>query len=327
MPVSTRHARKGSQRKSSISAPRSASTRRADVEVEEGEVVAGLGSAADRGHERHGAGAAQRRDAGDERGARIRLGDQHAHVRVLHLPGERGQVGGRGRDSRHGLDGRHDLEAEAPGEVRPALVDHDDLGAAIRAHRVRPALEPGVEALEEGRAARLEVRAIAWGEARERFQDARGDRPRVLGIEPVVRVAEAVDVVAPLGLDPRNDGLQKVDALRAVEDVRAARCEAGVAERPQQPRQPRLVVHADPDEERRAAERGDLRRLDLDRVRVRERRGERFDAHAVAADLLDQRLEVGRGGHDGQRAAAPRGSGGPEQRGAEKRPLHRATSW
>ena len=90
------------------------------------------------------------------------------------------------------------------------------------------------------------------------------------------------------------------------------------------------MVEADPDEERRAAERGDLPRLDLDRVRVRERRGESFHAHAVAADLLDQRLEVGRGRHDGQRAAAPRGSGGPAaartetaSSAARARPQHR----
>ena len=76
-------------------------------------------------------------------------------------------------------------------------------------------------------------------------------------------------------------------------------------------RQPWLVVEADPDEERRAAERGDLPGLDLDRVRVHEWRGERLHAHAVAADFLDEGLQVGgRGGND-KRAAAPRGSGGP----------------
>ena len=59
-------------------------------------------------------------------------------------------------------------------------------------------------------------------------------------------------------------------------------------------------------------------------MRIGERRGERFHAHAVAADLLDQRLEVGRGRHDGKRAAAPRWSGGPYyEPGAEQRPQHR----
>ena len=53
-------------------------------------------------------------------------------------------------------------------------------------------------------------------------------------------------------------------------------------------------------------------------------KGERFDAHAVAADRLDEGLEVGGRGDDGERGAAPRGGGGgaPQERGAEKRPQH-----
>jgi hypothetical protein len=50
--------------------------------------------------------------------------------------------------------------------------------------------------------------------------------------------------------------------------------------------------------------------LDLDGVRVLERRGQRFHAHAVAADRLDERLEIGGRGDHGKRAAAPGGGGG-----------------
>src|SRR5262249_52925871 len=154
-----------------------------------------------------------------------------------------------------------------------------------------PPRDPLVEALEEIAPARFEAGTLAGSQPRERLEDSRGDRSRILGIEPVVSVPEAMDVLAALRPDPCGLGLQEVDAFRALEDIRPAGEEARVADGPQQPRQPRLVIQADLDEQRRAAKRRDLPGLDQDGVRIVKGRGKRFDAHAVAADRLDDGLQ------------------------------------
>src|SRR5260370_617927 len=203
-------------------------------------------------------------------------------------------------------------------------MEHDEWRVGKRPERPGPPRDRHVEALEEIATAGGEVGTLAGSQSRERLEDGRGDRPRILGVEPVVRVPEAMNMLAAPRPDPRGLGLQEVDAFGAIEDIRAAREEARVANGLQQPCQPRLVIQADLDEQRRAAKRRDLPWLDLDGMRIVKRRGERFDAHAVAADRLDEGLEVGGRGDDGERGAAPPGGGGgaPQERRAQKRPPH-----
>src|SRR5438128_5120218 len=100
--------------------------------------------------------------------------------------------------------------------------------------------------------------------------------------------------------------------------------------------EPRLVVQADPHDEGGALQGGEASRCHLDGVWILTRRRQRLHAHALPAHFFEERLEICGGGHDGERAAAPRGSGGPpcsrgggpeSEGGAEERPQHQPTSW
>ena len=91
-----------------------------------------------------------------------------------------------------------------------------------------------------------------------------------------------------LGSQARRFRLQQAHALRGIDD-RAGNFD---------PRKPRLVIQADAHQQRRVAQARKLRRLELDRVRILVGRGEAVSLDPPAADGLDQRLEVGRGGDD-----------------------------
>ena len=111
-------------------------------------------------------------------------------------------------------------------------------------------------------------------------------------IEPVVRVAVGVDVRAALGAQPRRLRLDEAHVLRRVEDRHRLR--------QLEPREPRLVIEADADEQRGGAHARELRGLHFDRMRILLGRGEALDFDARAADRLDERLQVRRGRDDAQ---------------------------
>ena len=69
------------------------------------------------------------------------------------------------------------------------------------------------------------------------------------------------------------------------------------------------MIETDPHEQRRRSELGELARLHLDLMRRVDGRRQAQDAHAVAADGLHERLQVGRRRDDRERAAATGGSG------------------
>lgn len=73
-----------------------------------------------------------------------------------------GDGGTRGR-----LHRRHDDKAEAPCEVGPHLVDHDDARPPGGPQRGGPPGQGGVEPVDEVPAVRLEAAAVARGEAPE----------------------------------------------------------------------------------------------------------------------------------------------------------------
>ena len=88
----------------------------------------------------------------------------------------------------------------------------DDLHAAMRFHRLEPAFDARVELAGEALAVRFEIGAIGWVEARQRFEHRCGDRPSVFRIEPIVRVAEPVEVSALVRPEARRFGLEQLDA-------------------------------------------------------------------------------------------------------------------
>ena len=124
-----------------------------------------------------------------------------------------------------------------------------------------------------------------------------------------MRVAEAVLVRRRVGAQPRRLRLEQRDTAREVEVARPARCRRRVAQRRQRAPQPGLVVEADAHEQGGGFESRELAGLHLDGVRILQRRRQALDGHAVAADGLHQRPEIGRRRDDGERdgESAPAG--------------------
>ena len=78
----------------------------------------------------------------------------------------------------------------------------DDPAALVGQERLRPAGEARVEEGEEARAIGVESRPVGGGDPRQRVADGRGDRPRIVRVEQVVRIAGIVDgalLAAPAG--------------------------------------------------------------------------------------------------------------------------------
>ena len=196
---------------------------------------------------------------------------------------------------------------------------HDDTRALVGSQRAAPAREPRVEISQEARAIGLEGPGVTGREPCQRVLHALGDRPRVLGVEPVVRVAESVDVHAALGPHAGGLGIEQRDASRHVEVGGPAGHEPGLPHGAERPCQPGLVVESDAREQHGGLELGEGARLDLHAVRVVERWRQAHDAHADAADRLGQGFQIRARGDDGQGVAAPRGGGAKaEQRGGER---------
>src|SRR5207244_12472029 len=85
-------------------------------------------------------------------------------------------------------------------------------------------------------------------EPSQRGLDVPGDGPRVLGVEPVVGVAEAMYVGrAPLA-QPWRLGLEQLDVSGGIEVVPTTG-QALVASSPERSREPRLVIEPDTHEE------------------------------------------------------------------------------
>ena len=78
------------------------------------------------------------------------------------------------------------------------------------------------------------------------------------------------------------------------------------------------MVEAHADEQGGGLESRELTGLHLDGVRILQRRRQALDGHAVAADSLRQRLEIGRRRDDGERSAGPGHGAGGRQRERER---------
>src|SRR6185295_18422588 len=132
------------------------------------------------------------------------------------------------------------------------------------------------------------------------LRDLDADAHRVGGIEPVVRIAERVDVAH--GAVHRAAGaVEDVHALRDVEIAGGARQDLAVPALVEQRRQPAdLQVEADHFQQVGVPEQQQETRLGLDKVRVLIPAGDGGDVDAVAGHFLRDRGEVGGGGDDVQ---------------------------
>ncbi len=220
---------------------------------------------------------------------------------------------GEGGTARLGLDVAGGDELEVLEEVGPGVVVRHDFRAGVRPERRLPALL----ALGQLRFEGGEVGGVGRGPGRVELRQARRDRPRddaaVLGVEPVVRVAERVDV-AHGARDGARGALEDVAPGRGVEVARAARPDLVVAALVDQRRQVAdLELEAGDDEEVRLRELEDERRLGLDEVRVLVALREREDLDAVAADGLGDRREVLEARDDLHRREGRRGGQGQKR--------------
>ena len=206
------------------------------------------------------------------------------------------------------------LQPQPARDVRPALVKRDDARAAQRRGGGLPLLFLGGQA-------RLELRQLGLirGRARrvERGQPRRDqprDRARVLGRDPVVRVAQRVDVAHRAQLIGRDGGdVFGANRRRRVDVARLAALDAPVARLLHQRRQPAdLQVEADVHQRVGAVQRQHQRRLRLDEVRVLVAARQRRDIDPVAAHLAgevgerfdrrdDAQLGLGAGAQHGDR--------------------------
>ena len=162
----------------------------------------------------------------------IRLADDDAHLLVPHQPDHRREMRRARLHARLRLDEARDVQAEAAGEIGPAVVIGDESPALQRRHAALPIGELGLEDREKPLAVALEFFRMLWIETAERFQDGGGDDLRVFRVEPVMRVAVAMGVPVGLGShtgwDTRLDGrlaqaVMCVNAVKAVEIGRGVR--------------------------------------------------------------------------------------------------------
>src|SRR4030095_5376919 len=118
----------------------------------------------------------------------------------------------------------------------------------------------------------------------ERVAYPASDRNGIRRIEPVMRVAVGMNMCSALDAQARRVRLDQTYTARGVDDDQALG-------RPQLC-DPWLVVKADADQQRCAADACELRRLQFDGVRVLLRRSQTLDVDAGATDRLGQWLQV-----------------------------------
>src|SRR5262249_41866764 len=149
-------------------------------------------------------------------------------------------------------------------------VDHDNPPSFIYSHPALPVGQALVQSAEEPLPVLREDWTVGRPESGQRGLDVAGDRPRVLGIEPVMRVAEAVHVGRAALTEPWRLGLEQLDVSRDVEvvPVTGRVLVSGGGERP---REPGLVIEPDANQEIGSSKGGDLSGLEIDRVRILKR--------------------------------------------------------
>jgi len=155
-----------------------------------------------------------------ERGARRRARDDRADTRAPHALDEPAQVRGR-----RGTPGVSSTAPAIASPKRARSMAHVSCTttrvrrrrAQSRAHRVSPASSRAKSA-QIG----LEDRAVRGSDGRQRVEDAAVIGPRVFRVEPVVRVAEGVQVRPGIRREPRNIGLEHGDDARDVPSCGAA---------------------------------------------------------------------------------------------------------
>src|SRR6266853_1146675 len=129
----------------------------------------------------------------------VRLNKNELYAVALHLADQLDSVLRARGDAGAGLDVSHDIEAKVFGEIGPGAVIGDDLAAGVGLHLREPFFIGLLEALLKGIVALGEIGGVARAHFGKFVAHAVGDAQAVLGIKPIVRVAERVDVTLGTG--------------------------------------------------------------------------------------------------------------------------------
>src|SRR5712692_7140158 len=192
------------------------------IVIEELEIIGNFFFAADRGHQDNHLRAGFARHRIRRLQIEVWLHQDDLHISPLHHGNQLHRMRRAGWNARTRLHIVHYVQAEALRQVGPRAMVGDHLAAAVGFHLRLPALLGLLQPLREGVIALLEVRRVRRPHLRELHLDAARDPQAVFGIEPVVRVAERVDV-AHRARHLARGNLQDFGELRSVQISRRAR--------------------------------------------------------------------------------------------------------
>src|SRR5437899_8145128 len=118
-------------------------------------------------------------------------------------------------DARAWFDITHNIKAKVFGEVRPGAVIGNNLAPGIRFHVGEPLFVSLLDALFERSIALFEISGIPRPHFREFVLNPFGNAQAIFGIEPIVRVAEGMDVALGAG-DDAGGNLENFGKARSV---------------------------------------------------------------------------------------------------------------
>ena len=133
-------------------------------------------------------------------------------------------------------------------------------------------------------AIREDLLALCGSDADESFGDARGDDDRVVGIEPVMRVGDAMRMAAFVH-DALSAYFEQRDAGRGVDIGLASAHQALVADLADERVEPVVVAEADAHEQVRAPQFVEVAGTRLEGFGIDAGRDDRFHGDEIAADL------------------------------------------
>src|SRR5262249_40087766 len=98
-----------------------------------------------------------------------------------------------------GLEIANDVENEIFRKIWPRAMVRDDLAAGIGLHLFEPFLIGLLKMLLERRVALRKVGGISWAHLAEFVPNTFGDAQAILRVEPIVRIAERVNITFGAG--------------------------------------------------------------------------------------------------------------------------------
>src|ERR1700687_3661341 len=201
------------------------------------------------------------------------------------------------------------------GEIGPGTVVGDNFAAGVRFHLRLPLFVGLFEAFFKRFVALGEIVGVGRTHFAELVLDSFSDAQAVIGIEPIMRIAEGMDI--PFGASNLAGGqLQNSGEARSVEIAGAAYLNAGVAGLSDQRRKPAdFEFESDDDQELRLRQLQKKTGLRIDVMRILITARDRFDRNFIAANFLREGSEVGGGGHDLEFAV---GASGNRKEGGEQ---------